>query len=953
MNMAPINRRFTPTSKKNPCPICGNVTGHCKTKDGDRGDTLVYCHNHAANPGQAINGHEWLKQAEGWGVFAPIASGEKYLSANDRDAAFRKFIASRKLAPEDRADLKRRGLSDEEIAAWDVVSFGGKAPGYLCPCYNPDGLIVGAQWRLREAGDGSRYKWVSWIEGGSKFEGELPLTVQRPVGQAAAGIAVVEGIGPKSFILAQRSGMATIGAGSDSQFISSSRHWRNYLRALCAELNTNTLHFYPDSGAVQNASVLGKYRQWFEFVADLGYEVKVAWWGQVAKGADADELDDSTVIQLISVAEFEKIAAEHCVIKPIGLVAAVRELVESNKTNSEIIVEAHALAVAHQFKGNVEAVIRSEREASEKKEEVNGLKAKLDRELKNRNFTVPLEKLFPGVEGGKFCQWLRWQAAKLGVDPLAIVFTWFPAVASAARQDNRIWLGDNHFAKPIIWTGVIGGVGKGKTPSQDAAIAPLVALDNEEQQSYDERLAEYDKAMKRYRKSGKNPDSDPDDEPEEPKQARNYILSDITMESLALTQAAQPEYGVLIYYDELAGLFTGMGQYKGGKGNDRQKLLQTYGGKQLKVTRTNKTRVFCKTSSISVTGSIQPEILAKMDTTNDADGMWARFNFIIADSKNLRPAAPSKTRLPDYTDWLKGIYKRVSSFAAKTYEIADDGFELFKQYNELIVDRIMSASRPVFAGMYSKARSKVGSFALILHLMNAALEQTQPAEKVSIETIAAATDLMSLSLNQAHQIIERGEEESGGTEAVCAAIWRYVDRRPGKTSDWQSIARGVTALRPKPGAKKSEKINGKASVMEFLRLLQESGCGQFLPDGRFMVSNLEPTRASEADYGEAEEVPIPDFIPEPEPEIEPEPEPEQSEPEIEVIGIGDRVIVTQGEHQGATPVVTEITDDYYARLWRKSDHHLIPDLNVLAPLVYLIKYTELRASEWRRRSREI
>lgn len=949
MNMAPINR-FQSTDKKNPCKICGNTTGHCKTKDGDRGDVLSYCHNHAANPGRAINGYEWLKQAEGWGVFAPAElSAEKYLSANERDAAFRKFIASRKLAPEDRADLKRRGLSDKEIAAWDVVSFGGKAPGYLCPCYNPDGLIIGAQWRLRDAGDGSRYKWVSWIEGGSKFEGELPLTVQRPAGQAATGIAVVEGIGPKSFILAQRSGMATIGAGSDSQFISSPRHWRNYLRVLTAEQNTNTLHFYPDSGAVQNSSVLGKYRQWFEFVTELGYEVKVAWWGQVAKGVDADELDDSAVIQFISVAEFEKIAAEHCMIKPIGLVAAVRELVESNKTNSEIIVEAHALAVAHQFKGNVEAVIRSEREASEKKEEVNGLKAKLDRELKNRRFTIPLEKLFPGVEGAKFCQWLRWKASQLGVNPMGIVFTWLSGIASTIRQGTKIHLGGDHYAKPIFWSCLVGDMGRGKTPAQKSALDALLALHAENQEEYQKARDEYDAAMKKWKKAGRSPDGDPGDEPEAPKRPRSYVVSRGTIEGLAAEQSNQPDFGLLLYRDELAGLVGSIGQYKNGKGDDRQSLLELDNGAPIDVTNKNQDKVFCKSSSISITGTIQPGVLARlMAGHDDEDGFWARQNFILNDTDQM-PAIPTQQKLPDYTPWLKGFYRRVGEFLPRVYDITSDGFALYQQYFVALTERIRGASRPVFGGLYSKARNKVGRVALILHLMNAAIEREHPDEKISLSTMDAAIDVVNLSLNQAHQIIERGEEESGGTEAICAAIWRYVDRRPEKTSDWQSISRGVTALRPKPGAKKSEKINGKASVLEFLRLLQESGCGQFLPDGRFMVSNLEPTKANESVQGEAEEVPIPDFIPEPEPEIEPEPE--QSEPEIEVISVGDRVIVTQGERQGATPVVTEITDDY-ARVYRKSDHKLIPDLNVLVPLAYLIRYTELRGSEWRRKSRE-
>jgi hypothetical protein len=315
---------FQPTSKSEPCFICGNVSGHCKSTIGDRGDALRYCHNNAANPVGPIDGHKFLKSAGEWGIFvlpdseprqtqprlAPQKAVSKSVAPDVRDAEFRSFMAGKTLHPDDRADLHRRGITDDQIAAWGIVSIEGKEPGYLCPCVTPDGFTVGAQWRLRNPAGGARYKWVSWIGGGSKNGEELPLTVHRPIGVEPVGIAVCEGIGAKSFILAQYTGMVAIGAGSDSQFISSPDHWREYLAALSSELDTTIVTMYPDSGAARNASVMGKYRQWFKFVADLGYEVQIAWWGQTVKGEspDPDELTAAVDVKLISVADFEAMA---------------------------------------------------------------------------------------------------------------------------------------------------------------------------------------------------------------------------------------------------------------------------------------------------------------------------------------------------------------------------------------------------------------------------------------------------------------------------------------------------------------------------------------------------------------------------------------------------------------------------------------------------------------------
>jgi hypothetical protein len=317
MNMA-SHGKFAPTSKRNPCPICGNTSGHCKSKDGVNGDTLIYCHNNQASPGQHIAGYKWIKAAAmaGWqgGIFAPVDSqgpGQKtssaksiakidYPTAGERDRQYRAYMSKLTLHPDDRADLVRRGVADVVIEG--MVSKEGKEPGYICPCYNPDGQIVGAQWRLRDSGDGPRYKWINWICGGAEHQGELPLTIHRPLGDVVPGVAIVEGIGAKSMILAQRSGMVTIGAGANSQFAGcSDNHWRDYLAAL----DSKVLCFYPDSGCLTNAQVMSSYSRFFEFATANGYEVQVAWWGQVDKGSDIDEIDDWSLIEWLSVAEFE------------------------------------------------------------------------------------------------------------------------------------------------------------------------------------------------------------------------------------------------------------------------------------------------------------------------------------------------------------------------------------------------------------------------------------------------------------------------------------------------------------------------------------------------------------------------------------------------------------------------------------------------------------------------
>ena len=352
----PTSKLLT-TNRSNPCDLCGDVKGKCR-----RADNLQLC---MTLSGQ-IAGYRYLGQSKDglWGKYIPDdkdlsqedqerrwqeqrilreqraqAEAQRHaqsIPAPERDRLYHQLLDQLTLHPADRADLHRRGFTDEQIKDWGIksvaqwqkltielphtlpgVNLDGRSlntprPGYLCPILDTEGYIVGFQVRSRSS---ERQKYY-WLTGKTKKRpngptphlpnGELPLAIHQSEQTTRDAIALVEGTGAKPHHLSQR-GILTIGAAG-GLFAASPET----LKATLANLGTTTIEFYPDAGSIQNKSVLRQYRATWELLKNWGYEVKIAWWKQTDKRIhhDIDELGDLSQVQFLSVDGFNRIAAQ-------------------------------------------------------------------------------------------------------------------------------------------------------------------------------------------------------------------------------------------------------------------------------------------------------------------------------------------------------------------------------------------------------------------------------------------------------------------------------------------------------------------------------------------------------------------------------------------------------------------------------------------------------------------
>lgn len=361
--------KYIPTSRNNPCPVCGDTSRRCRHLS-DSPDTVL-CMT-ATDANGAPPGWQFLKLTSNglWGIVrrdlgdTDEASRREWaerwrhlrlerlrqekarhaasLTEGDRDTQIRDILGQLGLSSHHQEDLKRRGLNDELIAVgsfrsveqWQKLNFevsyrlagvalGGRSlitaqSGYLCPIWNPLGQIVGWQLRVDNLAqeDAPKYLWATSRTrkrpNGATVHlqnGELPLTFCTPANDVhplGQYIGIAEGI-LKPWIIAQLRNQITIGAAGGN-FAGSPETLKRYLTAAKERLGgTQDVILWADAGAIANKNVMRQYSRTYELVTRWGYTLQVAWYGQLDKScADPDEYTGE--YELLTWAQFESLS---------------------------------------------------------------------------------------------------------------------------------------------------------------------------------------------------------------------------------------------------------------------------------------------------------------------------------------------------------------------------------------------------------------------------------------------------------------------------------------------------------------------------------------------------------------------------------------------------------------------------------------------------------------------
>lgn len=287
-----------------------------------------------------------------------------------------------------------------------------------------------------------------------------------------------------------------------------------------------------------------------------------------------------------------------------------------------------------------------------------------------------------------------------------------------------------------------------KTPVLNAMISdPLAAMRAKCQERFDAEKKAHAEELDSWKSSN---DKDKGPMPEPPVEKIVYITK-ATWEGIAGMVGRNPIQGILWLCDELAGFFNSANQYRGGKGSDKEDLLEAWSGNGAVIARAAGTTVNVGAVSLSIYGNIQPKVLEPfLGDGNDSNGTFARFDFV------QQPPALTQITLGlpsiDINPMLQALYERMDANPVMTFDLEEDAKKLFVDYYNHCQRLKFEHPKQGMRAMLGKAAEKVGRVATILHCIHAAHLGTEVSRKIPIQQIAAAIKWVEYTTQQALSI---------------------------------------------------------------------------------------------------------------------------------------------------------------------------------------------------------
>jgi DNA polymerase-1 len=370
--------------------------------------------------------------------------------------------------------------------------------------------------------------------------------------------------------------------------------------------------------------------------------------------------------------------------------------------------------------------------------------------------------------------------------PLGFVAAPLLTLAGGALANSRhLAITRTHVQPPLLYTVTVSPPGTTKSPVLKLLRRPFDVVQNRYLEEWRIKMDAWEAKEKQDRGPRPAP--------------KRCLVSDVTTESLG-TILGDNERGLVMVKDELAGLVTGMNQYKGGKGNDRQVYLALWAGDAVLIDRkSDKSRqgapLYVLDPFTAIIGSIQPDVLGRLrgepirGILPPNDGFLDRWLFDYPGGVKAVGEQWREVSEDALNAWQKVVeklleLKMIDKPADKPGErqrpfyvhLTPCGRQAWERFTHAHAEEINADDFPPhLAGPWAKLKGYGGRLALIVHFLRWACGEVA-GEDVDGESMDRAAKLVTYFKAHARKVYVVMDADPRLADARCVLQW--LERHP-------------------------------------------------------------------------------------------------------------------------------------------------------------------------------
>jgi len=799
--------RFSNSSKKNPCPVCGRI------KDGDcrisRDGRLVLCH-------QNFN-HTKTKQPDLW-----------HFNGETSDGRCGEYVFKEKT---------QKSIRPKQNRSWEYPARDGSR------------LV-----RVVRSDDGEGNKKISqerwdkdkqrWLPGWGKDEdvnkvarASIPIYRRAEVREAIAKgepIHIVEGE-PCADLLWKLGLAATTNIGGGGKFTLT-----DSMDLQGAEL----IVIVPDRDkkGIEHAEKVAEHfpkalwlypfplsKVWENLPEDHGLDI--ADWIEHEK-LSAVELRDAIGDKKVFKAPAPEAATN--VIRPpqfqvpptSELGEEIDKLLESDLRKSQISLKISELAQKYRIpSADVWKIYREHEQEQEQEADRPDVATEIESLLSAHKSSIALTEVLPvGL-----AQPIEKLAAMLNLRSECYLAALLTQVASLFKVGTETVLrrDTDWRCVPNYFAAIVAEVSQLKTPIPKAIIdRPMRVLRQQAQKEFEQAKKNYEAELNNWKAAKKEDDRGL--APEPPRE-RIYFFDKATGEGIIYQQAAYPAQAMMYFCDELAGVFKSGNQYRGGKGSDEEDMLSFWNGTGTTVLRAAGVRASVEAVGLSIFGTIQPDVLAGLlKDCSDSNGKFARFDFVLQPLAVPNLPEDDSGRF-DLTPMLADLYQKIDALPAICFEFDQEAKTYHRTFTLKCHERrVYQEFKQGLRGALGKMPEKVGKLATIIHALTCIFNNQQVTNHIPRSAVEAAAKFVKFTADQVASLYTEFSDRSALAPNL-AKILLAAERQGGEIS--------VREVRAPFNEKQRPEVQ---RVREWFTELEVLNYGKVTTKGRKVTFTLSP-----------------------------------------------------------------------------------------------------------------